>query len=112
MTGPAVKDSMNPGEVNPPSETNPHKGPGGAPGEAWDLEWAAERAADAMRYLALNCPASAGAPELHPHQDAAHEAAVAGATGTPTSTRCGPTSGADRRSRDGRGGCRRDGLRA
>jgi hypothetical protein len=36
---------------------------------AWDLEWAAERAAEAMRYLAANCPASSGAPELHPWQD-------------------------------------------
>ena len=45
---------------------------------AWDTEWAAERAAEAVCYLASNYPECAGAPELHPHQDAAHEAAVAG----------------------------------
>jgi hypothetical protein len=44
---------------------------------AWDIEWAAERAAEAMRYLAEHYPDSAGSPELHPHQDAAHYAAVA-----------------------------------
>ena len=44
---------------------------------AWDFEWAGERAAEAMRYLALNCPASAGATELHPHQNEAHAAAAA-----------------------------------
>ena len=45
---------------------------------AWDTEWAAERASEALRYLAEHYPESAGSPELHPHQDAAHEAAVAG----------------------------------
>ena len=45
---------------------------------AWDAEWAAERAAEAMRYLAAHYPECSGSPELHPHQDAAHEAAVAG----------------------------------
>jgi hypothetical protein len=49
----------------------------GATGPAWSFEWAAERAAEAMRYLAVNCPASRGAVELHPHQDEAHAAAVA-----------------------------------
>ena len=48
---------------------------------AWDFGWAGERASEAMRYLALNCPASAGAVELHPHQDEAHAAAVAGDRG-------------------------------
>ncbi len=43
---------------------------------AWDTEWAAERAAEAMRYLAENYPECSAAPELHPHQEAAHEAAV------------------------------------
>jgi hypothetical protein len=43
----------------------------------WDNEWAAERAGEAMVYLAANYPECAGAPELHPHQDAAHDAAVA-----------------------------------
>ncbi len=62
----------NPGAPNTLSENNPMQG---AP---WDLEWAAERAAGAMRYLADYCPASAGAAELHPRQDAAHAAAVEG----------------------------------
>jgi hypothetical protein len=31
-----------------------------------------------MRYLAVNCPASGGSPELHGFQDAAHAAAVEG----------------------------------
>ncbi len=43
---------------------------------AWNLEWAAERAVEAMRYLAVNCPAAGGAVELHPHQDEAHVAAL------------------------------------
>jgi hypothetical protein len=47
----------------------------------WNLEWAAERAAEAMRYLSVNCPAASGAPELHPWQDEAHVAAVAGDRG-------------------------------
>ena len=45
---------------------------------AWDIEWAAERAAEAMRYLAQHYPEASASPELHPHQDAAHAAAVAG----------------------------------
>jgi len=44
----------------------------------WDIKWAAERASEAMRYLAANYPEGAGSPQLHPHQDAAHEAAVEG----------------------------------
>ena len=44
---------------------------------AWDTTWAAERASEAMRYLATNYPESSGAPELHAHQEDAHEAAVA-----------------------------------
>ena len=43
---------------------------------AWDTEWAAERASEAMAYLAKNYPECGGAPELHPHQEAAHEAVV------------------------------------
>ncbi len=43
-----------------------------------DTEWCAERASDAMRYLALHYPECSGSEALHPHQDAAHEAAVAG----------------------------------
>lgn len=45
---------------------------------AWDTEWAAEKAAGALRYLADSYPECSGSEELHPHQDAAHEAAVAG----------------------------------
>ena len=44
---------------------------------AWDTEWAAERAADALQYLAANYPEASGSEALHPHQDAAHAAAVA-----------------------------------
>ena len=44
---------------------------------AWDPTWAGECASEAMRYQADNCPASAGAVELHPHQDEAHAAAMA-----------------------------------
>lgn len=45
---------------------------------AWDIEWAAEHAATAMKYLSVHCPASSGRAELHPFMDEAHEAAVAG----------------------------------
>jgi len=43
---------------------------------AWDTSWAAERASETMRYLAEHYPECAGAPELHEHQEAAHEAAI------------------------------------
>jgi hypothetical protein len=43
-----------------------------------DNEWCAVKAAETMRYLALHYPECSGAVELHPHQDAAHEAAVKG----------------------------------
>jgi hypothetical protein len=46
--------------------------------DSWDIEWAAERAAAATKYLAAHYPECAGAPELHPDQEAAHEAAVVG----------------------------------
>ena len=71
MKAAKTNKTANTREANAPLENNPHEG---AP---WDLEWAAERAAEAMRYLAVNCPASAGYPELHGFQDAAHAAAVA-----------------------------------
>jgi hypothetical protein len=45
---------------------------------AWDTEWAAEQASQAMRYLGRHYPECSGSAALHPHQDAAHEAAVAG----------------------------------
>jgi hypothetical protein len=44
----------------------------------WDLEWAATKASEAMRYLAAFYPECSGSPKLHLHQDAAHEAAVSG----------------------------------
>ena len=44
---------------------------------AWDTEWAAERASEALRYPVEHYPESAGSPELHSHQDEAHSAAVA-----------------------------------
>jgi hypothetical protein len=43
-----------------------------------DSEWCAVKAAEALRYLALHYPECAGSEALHPHQDAAHAAAVAG----------------------------------
>ena len=45
---------------------------------AWDTEWAATKASEALRYLAKHYPESSGAPELHLHQDAAHDAEMAG----------------------------------
>jgi hypothetical protein len=45
---------------------------------AWELEWATTKASEAMRFLAANYPEAAGSEALHPHQDAAHAAAVAG----------------------------------
>ena len=45
---------------------------------AWDTGWEAERASETLRYLAEHYPESAGSEALHPHQDAAHKAAVAG----------------------------------
>ena len=44
----------------------------------WDIEWAGERASEAMRYLAEHYPECAGSAEPHPHQDKAHAAAVEG----------------------------------
>ncbi len=43
-----------------------------------DTEWCAERASDALRWLAVNFPECSGSEALHPHQGAAHTAAVAG----------------------------------
>ena len=43
---------------------------------ARDLEWAAARSAEALRYLATHYPEASGSPELHPHQDAVQDAAV------------------------------------
>ena len=46
--------------------------------EALDVEWCAERASEALAYLAANYPECAGSEALHGHQDAAHAASVAG----------------------------------
>jgi hypothetical protein len=43
---------------------------------AWDTSWAADRASEAMAYLAKNYPECGGTPELHPHQEAAHEVVI------------------------------------
>jgi hypothetical protein len=71
MIAAETKKTPKSGAAKTPLENTPTQGP------ALDVEWYAERAAVAMRYLADNCPASAGAAELHPHQDEAHAAAVA-----------------------------------
>lgn len=45
----------------------------------WDTEWAAARAADALRYLGRNYPEGLQNPRvLDPHEEAAHEAAMRG----------------------------------
>lgn len=46
-----------------------------------NVEWYAKRAGEVLAYLAEHYPESAGSPELHPHQDAAYEAAVVGDEG-------------------------------
>ena len=47
--------------------------------ETWDTEWAAERAAEALRYLGRNYPEClANLRVLDEHETAAHEAAMRG----------------------------------
>ena len=47
--------------------------------EPWNAEWAAERAADALRYLGRNAPEVLdNTSVLEPHEEAAHEAAMRG----------------------------------
>ena len=46
--------------------------------KALNSEWAATKAREAMRYLAEHYPECSGSEALHPHQDEAHAAAVAG----------------------------------
>jgi hypothetical protein len=47
--------------------------------EPWDTEWAAERAAEALRYLGKHYPECLDAPRvLDAHETAAHRAALAG----------------------------------
>lgn len=47
------------------------------PSEAWDHEWAAQVAAEALRYLGRHYPEGLTSPALHEHEDAANRAAVA-----------------------------------
>ena len=48
-------------------------------GEPWDTEWAAEKAAEALRYLGRNYPECLeNLRVLHEHEQAAHEAAMRG----------------------------------
>jgi hypothetical protein len=52
-------------------------GPVGA--EPWATEWAAEQAADALRYLGRNAPeVLENTSVLEPHEEAAHQAAMRG----------------------------------
>ncbi len=47
--------------------------------EPWDSEWAAQRAAEALRYLGRNFPECLDALRvLDAHEDAAHQAAMRG----------------------------------
>jgi hypothetical protein len=47
--------------------------------EPWDTEWAAEKAAEALRYLGRNFPECLeNLPTLDEHEEAAHEAAMRG----------------------------------
>jgi hypothetical protein len=46
--------------------------------EPWDTEWAAERATEALHYLARNYPECAASTALREHEEAAHEAAMRG----------------------------------
>jgi len=43
----------------------------------WSQEWAMEKAAQAMRFLAQHFPEAGGLEVLDPYQEAVHEAAVA-----------------------------------
>ena len=44
--------------------------------EPWDTEWAAERASEALHYLARNYPECAASAALREHEEAAHEAGL------------------------------------
>jgi len=47
--------------------------------ELWDMDWTAERAADALRYLGRNFPECLGnLRALDEHEEAVHEAAMRG----------------------------------
>jgi hypothetical protein len=44
--------------------------------EAWGVEWATEKASEALHYLARNYPECAASEALREHEEAAHEAAM------------------------------------
>jgi hypothetical protein len=46
--------------------------------EPWDTEWAADKAAEALRYLGRNYPECAASGTLREHETAANEAAMRG----------------------------------
>ena len=46
--------------------------------EPWDAEWAAQKASEALHYLARNYPECAASGVLREHEEVAHEAAVRG----------------------------------
>src|SRR5215212_4658076 len=49
------------------------------PVEPWDVEWAAEQAAAALRYLGRNAPeVLENTSVLEPHEESAHQAAMCG----------------------------------
>jgi hypothetical protein len=48
------------------------------PVEPWDSEWAAERAAEALRWLGRRYPEGLDAEVLREHEEAANVAALAG----------------------------------
>jgi hypothetical protein len=76
VNAPGAKETPKAGAPKTLSENTSTQGPERDP--ALDTEWCAERAAVAMRYLAEHYPECEGSEALHPHQDAAHEAAVSG----------------------------------
>jgi hypothetical protein len=49
--------------------------------EAWGVEWATEKASEALHYLARNYPECAASEVLREHEEAAHEAAMRGDEG-------------------------------
>ena len=49
--------------------------------EPWDTEWAAEKASEALHYLARNYPECAASAALREHEADTHEAAVRGDRG-------------------------------
>ena len=74
-------------------------------GEPWDCEWAAEKAAEALRYLGRNYPECLeNLRVLDEHETAAHEAAMRGDRGAYLeSLRCYMKAGRDEALRIRRG---------